>query len=111
MDGAAASAGERFIEQGQGDGLHNCSSPLKKSRIENENSPIKYLIADGHLEFTGSSTKKMQQETRWSRPCKLQIAYTQTSFDDCTIYLMIYEGNLKCRRNLLKEFEASTSHQ
>lgn len=100
----------KFVEQGQGDGIHNNCSPAKKSRIETEDDlPMKYIQADGYLEFTGKSSKKLQPETRWSRPCKLQIAYTQTSFEDCTIYLMIYEGNMKCRRNLMKDFDASTS--
>lgn len=91
--------------------MHNCleSSPVKKSRVEDEQLPVKYVIAEGVLEFKGKISKKLQRETRWSRPCKLQIAYTQTGFEDCTIHLIIYEGNMKCRRNLMKDFETNAN--
>lgn len=88
--------------------MHNCESPVKKSRMaEDADAPMKYLVAEGCLEFTGRSSKKLMRQTRWSRPCKLHIAYRQTSLDDCTVYLMIYEGSMKCRRNLMKDFEAA----
>lgn len=105
------SADSKYVEQGQGDGMHNCleSSPVKKLRVEDQKLLMKYLEAEGYLEFTGKSSKKLMRETRWSRPCKLHIAYTHTNFEDCTVYLMIYEGNMKCRRNLMKDFEATTS--
>lgn len=88
--------------------MHNClASPVKKSRVETEDVPMKYLIAEGFIEFRRKSSKKLQPETKWSRPCKLQVAYTQTSFEDCTMHLIIYEGNMKCRRNLMKDFDSS----
>lgn len=111
------------VEKGQGDGIHNCEnfvSPVKKSRLDSgdtsigspktdrateEDLPIKYMSCEGSIEFRRLSSKKLQTETKWARPCKLHIAYTCNSFDDCTIHLIIYEGNIKCRRNLLKEFE------
>lgn len=105
-------------EKGQGDGFHNCEllmSPVKKTRLQgipanngdiNQALPVKYIKCEGTLEFTGESTKKHLKETKWSRPCKLHVAYTSSSFEDCTIHLIIYEGNMKCRRNLLKEFDS-----
>lgn len=112
------------VEKGQGDGLHNCEpfvSPVKKSRLDSgdssvvatpktnttsdEDLPVKYLTCEGSIEFRRISSKKLQSETKWTRPCKLHIAYTCNSFDDCTLHLVIYEGNMKCRRNLLKEFD------
>lgn len=79
---------------------------MKKSRVANdEDAPIKFLVAEGSLEFAGKSSKKLQRQTQWSRPCKLHIAYKQTSVEDCTVFLMIYEGSLKCRRNLMKDFD------
>lgn len=68
---------------------------------------LKYLTAEGHVEFHRQSQKKYQKETKWQRPVKLHLGYTYNSIKDCTIYLVIYEGNLTCRRNLLKEFEKS----
>lgn len=110
---ATSSGDTNIVEQGQGDGLHNnCleSSPVKKSRTQNEERlPVKYVVADGFLEFKGKVSKKLQRETRWSRPCKLQIAYTQSGLEDCTMLLIIYEGNMKCRRNLMKDFDVNTS--
>jgi hypothetical protein len=104
-----------MIEMGQGDGAHNCSllmSPPKKMKLtaetetteivegESEVSPLKYVTAEGSVE---------QNETKCKRPVKLHIGYTTSSFKDCMIYLIIYEGNLKCRRNLYKEFCESNS--
>lgn len=115
---------------GHGDGFHNNhhdtapESPSTAKRfkssdgndhsesietIEEENDcqlQVKYVTVDGDIEFHKPSTKKFQTETKWRRPCKLSIAYTGASIEDCTIHLIIYEGNLKCRRNLLKDFEA-----
>jgi hypothetical protein len=113
-----------MIEMGQGDGAHNCSllmSPPKKMKLtaetetteivegESEVSPLKYVTAEGSVEFHRPSIKKLQNETKWKRPVKLHIGYTTSSFKDCMIYLIIYEGNLKCRRNLYKEFCESNS--
>ncbi|KAJ8984607.1 hypothetical protein NQ317_006069 [Molorchus minor] len=67
---------------------------------------IKNVTAEGAVEFHRPSMKKLQTETKWRRPCKLGIAYSSTNCNDCTIYLIIYEGNVKCRRNLMKDFEA-----
>lgn len=111
-----------MLEIGQGDGLHNCPplmSPRKKMKIESEEqdetvegeeeSQLKYITAEGNVEFHKPSLKKLQNETKWRRPVKLHLGYTKSSFKDCTIYLIIYEGNLKCRRNLYKEFCDSNS--
>lgn len=106
-------------EIGQGDGLHNnCSSvsPPKRLKLASEHSEIqeldgelnpetlKYLTGEGYVEFRRPSIKKLQPENRWRRPAKLHIGYTVSSFKNYTIYLIIYESNLKCRRNLLQEF-------
>ncbi|KAJ8919344.1 hypothetical protein NQ315_003928 [Exocentrus adspersus] len=113
-------------EQGQGDGFHNHIdlpvSPAKRFKpaegdfiesdvetVEGESdtvSKIKYMIAEGSIEFHKPSIKKLQTETKWRRPCKLSVAYSSVNCHDCTIFLIIYEGNVKCRRNLMKEFEA-----
>lgn len=115
-------------EIGQGDGPHNNEisfSPAKKLRLSGDNQTdelnnsidfvedepddseqIKYILAEGSVEFHRPSIKKLQTETKWKRPCKLSVAYTSTTSQDCTIYLIIYEGNVKCRKNLLKDFEA-----
>lgn len=112
---ATSSGDTKLLERGQGDGLHNncvelSLSPVKKLRMQNEQRlPVKYVVADGFLEFKGKVCKKLQRETRWSRPCKLQIAYTQSGLEDCTMLLIIYEGNMKCRRNLMKDFDVNTS--
>ncbi|KAF5304568.1 hypothetical protein FQA39_LY09619 [Lamprigera yunnana] len=105
----------RIVEQGQGDGSHNCESsesPRKKCKINSGREDgaavvpkIKYIVSEGHIEFHRKSTKKLQSETKWSRPCKLEIAYSATDMEDCVIYMLIYQANMKCRRNLLKEFE------
>ncbi|KAL3267112.1 hypothetical protein HHI36_011252 [Cryptolaemus montrouzieri] len=113
-------------EKNQGDGKHNRSeicSPAKRLRLchgggdnellidtdilESERDPIdvKYMVTEGYVEFRKPSLKKLQTESKWKRPCKLSIAYSSTTNQDCTIYLIIYEGNVKCRRNLLKEFD------
>lgn len=106
------SAGPSLIEQGQGDGMHNCEplgSPVKKFRVEetpkNMQEPISYVTAEGSIEFRKRSSKKLQPETKWSRSCKMHVAYSNTSLEDYTVYLIIYEGGAKCRRNLTREFE------
>lgn len=76
---------------------------------ENDNTDVrvKFLTAEGHVEFHRPSSKKLQPETKWQRPCKLHIAYDCTKdIKDSSFYLIIYEGNVKCRRNLMKDFEA-----
>ncbi|CAG9832212.1 unnamed protein product [Diabrotica balteata] len=115
-------------EQGQGDGPHNNteipSSPRKKLKtpyevslesietLENEcdstesGQKLKYVLCQGDIEFHRPSQKKYQSETKWRRPCKLSVAYTSLGSNQYTIYLIIYEGNVKCRRNLMKEFDA-----
>lgn len=103
----------QFVEKGQGDGLHNCdlsSSPAKKSRLDTESVEgvcISNISMEGSLEFRKKSNKKLQKETKWSRPCKLAFAYTGTNLNDFTLHLIIYEGNSKCRKNLLKDFEGA----
>ncbi|XP_057655123.1 uncharacterized protein LOC130893214 [Diorhabda carinulata] len=122
-------------DHGQGDGYHKdteiLSSPVKKLKtldvtdvvVENlemlesesdstqSSQKIKYVVSEGCVEFHKPSLKKYQSETRWRRPCKLSIAYTSTNCNDYTIYLIIYEGNVKCRRNLMKDFEAAESER
>nr|XP_008192085.1 PREDICTED: uncharacterized protein LOC103312661 [Tribolium castaneum]XP_015834884.1 PREDICTED: uncharacterized protein LOC103312661 [Tribolium castaneum] len=111
-----------MLEIGQGDGLDNSPlmSPRKKMKFdsveetetvegESEISQLKYLTAEGTVEFHKPSSKKLQTETKWRRPVKLHLGYTKSSFKDCTIYLIIYESNLKCRRNLYHEFCESNS--
>lgn len=67
---------------------------------------VRYITSEGAIEFHKPSTKKLQIETKWRRPCKLSVAYSSINCNnDYCIYLIIYEGNIKCRRNLLKEFE------
>nr|XP_023030178.1 uncharacterized protein LOC111518069 [Leptinotarsa decemlineata] len=74
--------------------------------ITTPSQKLKYIVSEGSVEFHKPSLKKLQAETKWRRPCKLSIAYSSTNCTDYTIYLIIYEGNNKCRRNLMKEFEA-----
>ncbi|KAG5873210.1 hypothetical protein JTB14_019518 [Gonioctena quinquepunctata] len=117
-------------EQGQGDGFHRdeCpTSPAKKMKtsalgdfadadsetVEGEydsvsttTQKLKYAVSEGAIEFHKPSLKKLQVETKWRRPCKLSVAYAATNCTDYTMYLIIYEGNNKCRRNLMREFEA-----
>lgn len=113
-------------DQGQGDGFHNPIdlpvSPAKRFKpaegdflendvetVEGESDAtprVKYMTAEGSIEFHRPSIKKLQAETKWKRPCKLSVAYSSVNCHDCTIYLIIYEGNVKCRRNLMKDFEA-----
>lgn len=107
-----------FEEQGQGDGPHNNldapESPVKKCKLDLGQGDgasitppqLKYIRFEGSLEFRTKSTKKLQAETKWNRPCKLEVAYSATNITDCTIYMIIYHGNTKCRRNLLKDFES-----
>nr|XP_022903187.1 uncharacterized protein LOC111415659 [Onthophagus taurus] len=116
-----------IFEQGQGDGLHNCElpvSPIKKFKksnsveevvkIEDEDdminceecAPIRFVQADGFIEFRKKSAKKLQRETKWKRPCKLEIAYSVVGDKDFTIHLIIYSNEMKCKRNLLKDFES-----
>ncbi|KAK9746773.1 hypothetical protein QE152_g5814 [Popillia japonica] len=108
-----------ILEQGQGDGLHNCeilSSPAKRCRMDDIiictepiYMPIKYVSMEGHVEFHKRSTKKFQRENKWQRPCKLEVAYSTSNHNDTTIHLIIYSCDMKCRRNLLKEFETSAT--
>ncbi|CAH1973439.1 unnamed protein product [Acanthoscelides obtectus] len=116
---------ENNKEKGQGDGIHNLldveTSPVKKFKASNGDPvvsnlelvesecdlvmpQVKYVLMDGAIEFHKPSSKKLQSETKWKRPSKLSVAYSKTNCE-YTIYLIIYEGNVKCRRNLLKEFE------
>lgn len=67
---------------------------------------VKYITCDGSVEFHKPSSKKLQAETKWKRPCKLSVGYTSTNKQDYTIHLIIYEGNVKCRRNLMKDFSS-----
>lgn len=67
----------------------------------------RYITSEGAIEFHKPSSKKLQAETKWRRPCKLSVAYSSINCNnDYCIYLIIYEGNIKCRRNLMKDFEA-----
>lgn len=75
--------------------------------VEGNKGVVRYVTLEGHMEFRRRSTKKFQRETKWQRPCKLHIAYSCPKVSESTIYLIIYEGNMRCRRNLLKEFEAA----
>lgn len=70
---------------------------------------IKYAFAEGHVEFLRKSSKKLQRGNKWSRPCKLQVAYSGTDSTNFMVHLIIYEGNVKCRRNLMKDFESAES--
>ncbi|VEN58391.1 unnamed protein product [Callosobruchus maculatus] len=113
-------------EKSQADDIHNLldmeMSPVKRFKASNVDMvvsnlelvesecdtvipQIKYALMEGAIEFHKPSSKKLQSETKWKRPCKLSIAYSVTNCD-YTIYLIIYEGNVKCRRNLMKDFEA-----
>ncbi|KAF5305937.1 hypothetical protein FQR65_LT07548 [Abscondita terminalis] len=93
----------RIVEKGQGDGPHNCEaseSPRKKCKMDlaqgdgAEPMPtIKYIISEGHIQFRRKSSKKLQTETKWNRPCKLEVAYSATNFEDCVIYMIIYQGH------------------
>lgn len=68
---------------------------------------VKYLTSEGNVEFHRPSLKKLQSETKWQRPCKIHIAYDcGKDIKDSSLYLIIYEGNVKCRRNLMRDFEA-----
>lgn len=125
---SASSSNCLLTDQGQGDGYHNAPtlpleathlSPPKKFKrnlhesvdldvVEGESEVshhVKYVVCEGEVEFRKPSLKKLQAETKWRRPCKLNVAYTAAECD-YTVYLIIYEGNVKCRRNLLKDFEA-----
>ncbi|XP_019757054.1 uncharacterized protein LOC109535576 isoform X4 [Dendroctonus ponderosae] len=76
---------------------------------ESDSSDVKvqYLTAEGHVEFHRPSSKKIMKETKWQRPCKIYIAYDSgKDVKDSNFYLIIYEGNVKCRRNLMKSFDA-----
>ncbi|XP_018330539.1 uncharacterized protein LOC108740648 [Agrilus planipennis] len=108
-------------EKGQGDGFHveqshYHHSPPKRLRMEQGQgdaeasvASIKYLSTNGYVEFHKKSSKKLQTETKWKRPCKLEIAYSIDPVEKYIIHLVIYEGNMKCRKNLLKDFEACHS--
>ncbi|XP_050299346.1 uncharacterized protein LOC126738182 isoform X2 [Anthonomus grandis grandis] len=79
--------------------------------LESENciadQMVKYLTAEGNVEFHRPSLKKLQRETKWRRPSKLHIAYNGgKDVKDTSFYLIIYEGNVKCRKNLISAFEA-----
>ncbi|KAF7281128.1 hypothetical protein GWI33_005080 [Rhynchophorus ferrugineus] len=68
---------------------------------------VRYLTAEGDVEFHRPSLKKLQTETKWRRPCKFHLAYDcGKDVKDSTFYLIIYEGNVKCRKNLMSAFEA-----
>ncbi|KAH1019404.1 hypothetical protein HUJ04_009229 [Dendroctonus ponderosae] len=76
---------------------------------ESDSSDVKvqYLTAEGHVEFHRPSSKKIMKETKWQRPCKIHIAYDSgKDVKDSNFYLIIYEGNVKCRRSLIKSFDA-----
>nr|CAI5863773.1 unnamed protein product [Callosobruchus analis] len=113
-------------EKGQGDDIHNLldmeMSPVKRFKASNVDMvvsnlelvesecdtvvpQVRYALMEGAIEFHKPSSKKLQSETKWKRPCKLSVAYSVAN-GDYTIYLIIYEGNVKCRRNLMKDFEA-----
>ncbi|XP_060531914.1 uncharacterized protein LOC132705378 [Cylas formicarius] len=88
---------------------HNVDASTEVLEMENDvpEVNVKYLTTEGYVEFRRPSIKKLQAETKWKRPAKLHIAYSYNKdVKDSTIYLIIYEGNMKCRRNLLKDFES-----
>lgn len=103
------------------EGSNMQGSPMKRAKLENDaelavdqtsdseknKGLMRYVTLEGHIEFRRRSMKKFQRETKWQRPCKLHIAYSCPKVSESTIYLIIYEGNMRCRRNLLKEFEAA----
>ncbi|XP_045479414.1 uncharacterized protein LOC123684272 isoform X1 [Harmonia axyridis] len=99
------SPAKRLKKNGGGDELGESSSGTELVECESEPLRVKYMVSEGHVEFRKPSMKKLQTECRWRRPCKLSVAYSSTSNQDCSIYLIIYEGNVKCRRNLMKEFD------
>ncbi|XP_066147015.1 uncharacterized protein [Euwallacea fornicatus] len=77
-----------------------------ESENEIANSRVKYLTAEGYVEFHRPSLKKLQKETKWQRSCKIHIAYDCIrDIKDSSFYLIIYEGNSKCRRKLFADFE------
>ena len=109
------------VEKGQGDGVHNCESssalPEKVTGMAAGDgykmitetvacAPVKFLRAEGHVEFRRPSSKKYLRETKWNRPCKLEIAYSMTDLQDSTIHLIIYSCDMPCKRNLMKQFES-----
>ncbi|XP_030766467.1 uncharacterized protein LOC115890387 [Sitophilus oryzae] len=78
----------------------------EEPELEGPEVTVKYLTCEGHVEFHRPSLKKLQGETKWQRPCKLHLAYDcGKDVKDSTFYLIIYEGNVKCRRNLMAAFE------
>ncbi|KAK9872172.1 hypothetical protein WA026_016225, partial [Henosepilachna vigintioctopunctata] len=99
----------RVCRYGEGD---NSDLLIDTDICESEREPVhvKYMVSEGYVEFCKPSMKKLQSECKWKRPCKLSIAYSSTTNQDCTIYLIIYEGNVRCRRNLLKEFDKAESN-
>ncbi|XP_065158774.1 uncharacterized protein [Atheta coriaria] len=112
---ATIATSSRKREKGQGDGLHNCpsESPAKRSRLTGDviepkiSAPLytANISSTGYLEFRGKSGKKYQKETKWQRPCTFQVAYSKTP-TGYLVHLIIYKGNMRCRRNLLNDFNA-----
>lgn len=88
-------------------------SPSKRTKLNTEEDvtipKVTYISTMGHVEFLKKSMKKLQSENKWLRPCKLELACSGTNKKDFVLYLIIYGSNTKCRKNLLKEFDAETS--
>lgn len=96
------------FEMGQGDGV-----PMKKLKLTKVESEVlvcppvlHYISAEGYVEFHRKSFKKLQSKTAWKRKTKLEFAYCGDTLENITIYMIIYQGNTRCRKNLLKDFEA-----
>ncbi|CAH0560386.1 unnamed protein product [Brassicogethes aeneus] len=103
------------------DSVHSPAKRFKPTKLEFdsesesiepecESLTVKFMLCEGSVEFHRPSIKKLQTETKWKRPCKLSIGYTLRNKQDYTIHLIIYEGNVKCRRNLLKDFSAEAEN-
>ncbi|KAJ9593242.1 hypothetical protein L9F63_015188 [Diploptera punctata] len=106
------------LEEGQGD----C---LLKTVVHTFTEANKFLEARGSIEFQRCKQSKVMPKNmkllsdtmKWSRVCKLQLAYSTSGSgflnNDCgdgldnnfKIWLVVYQDNTRCRRNLLDAFD------
>ncbi|XP_069680509.1 uncharacterized protein [Periplaneta americana] len=115
-----ASENYNKFEEGQGD----C---FPKASISTSAKANRFLEARGSIQFLRTKQPKMAPKNmkllsdtmKWGRHFKLQIAYTgpNTGFhqdrgdgftEDFKIWLLVYQDNTSCRRNLSNDFDRVT---
>ncbi|XP_066245140.1 uncharacterized protein [Euwallacea similis] len=78
---------------------------LQSDDNKEADSRVRYLKTEGYVAFHQPNLDKLEREAKWQKSCKIHIAYDFINdINDSSFYLIIYEENNNCRRNLFKDF-------